>query len=52
LMDSDTVGTVVVYLFLPTGILQATGARPSSTHLWYFGEVCYLVLADTAGTSQ
>jgi hypothetical protein len=29
----DTVSTVMGYLFLPTGILQATCTRPSSTHL-------------------
>jgi hypothetical protein len=29
----DTVSTVMGYLFLPTGMLQATGTRPSSTHL-------------------
>jgi hypothetical protein len=29
----DTVSTVMGYLFLPTGLLQATGTRPSSTHI-------------------
>jgi hypothetical protein len=50
---TDTVGTVIGCLFLPTGMLQATGTRPSHTHCYYFWypstPLCYLVLAGTAG---
>jgi hypothetical protein len=47
------VSTVMGYLFLPTGMLQAINTRPSSTHLYYFlVSSVMLVLADTSGTAS
>jgi hypothetical protein len=54
--ESDVMGTVLRYLFLPTELLLAAGTRPSSAHLqycWYPGTLLYYpVLASTTCTLQ
>jgi hypothetical protein len=45
----DAVSPVMGYLFVHTGMLRATGTRPSSTHLWYFGTLILSVMPPATG---